>query len=296
MPPLTAALCDELLVPGGFPNNTFEQLSTVCQQDTPFQDDSSAYALVIFSPAGGAPCFFYSTILEDLARKGYTVMAVDHPHDALVVKFPDGRAMTGLNKTLTRDEVELLVTVRAQDLSFVIDKLGQQSLAKINTTNIVAFGHSLDGAAVAQAKLNDTRIKGGINVDGPLFGSMEKPNVTLSKPFLQFTSEASSSDPFLCWDEEWTHLSGRKLEVVLEGAAHSTLTDLPLIADVLDLREKLGEDGKEVLGQVDGMRGLKVVVEYFSAFADLVLTGKKGSLLGTDGNERFPVVLVTRHM
>lgn len=295
MPPLTAALYDQLFVPFGFPQNTFEQLSTVCQQGAPFQDDSSPHPLLIFSPGGGAPRFLYSTILEDLARKGYTVVAVDHPHDALVVEFPEGRAIIGLNKTLTRDEVELLVEVRAEDLSFVIDELSRQFPAKINTTDIVAFGHSLGGATVAEATMNDTRIKGGIDVDGRLFGSMEKPNVTIAKPFLQFISDASSSDPYLRWDEEWERLSSWKLELVLKGAAHSTFTDMPLIAEVLDLREKLGEDGKEILGQVDGMRGLEAVVEYVSAFAEFVLTGKKGSLLGKDGNEMFPEVIVKRH-
>lgn len=100
----------------------------------------------------------------------------------------------------------LLVTVRAQDLSFVIDELGRRYPAMINTTDVVALGHSLGGATVAEAALNDSRIKGGIDIDGRLFGSMEKPNITLSKPFLQFASEASSSVPYARWDEEWERL------------------------------------------------------------------------------------------
>ena len=49
-------------------------------------------------------------MLEDLARKDYTVVAVHHPYDALIVEFPDGRAVIGLNKTLSRNEVETLAT------------------------------------------------------------------------------------------------------------------------------------------------------------------------------------------
>ena len=37
------------------------------------------------------------------------------------------------------------------------------------------------------------------------------------------------------------------------------------------------------------------MVEYVSAFADFVLTGKNGSLLGGDGDDRFPEVTVRRH-
>lgn len=295
MPPTTAALFNEFIIPFGFPNDTFERLSTLCQQNAPFQHESMTYPLLIFSPGGGAPRFFYSTILEDLARKGYAVVAIDHPYDALVVEFPQGRTIIGLNKTLTKDEVELLVTVRAQDISFVIDELRRQFPGKINTTDVVAFGHSLGSAAVAEAVLNDTRIKGGIDLDGRLFVAMEKPNGTISKPFLQFASEASSLIPFLRWEEQWKYLSGWKLELVLNGAAHLTFSDLPLIAEVFDLREKLGEEGKALLGTVDGIRGLEAIVEYVSAFAEFVLTGKNGSLLRSDGNERFPEVIVKRH-
>ena len=295
MPALTAALYDELVVPFGFPNNTFEQLSSICKQNAPLRDKPEAYSLLIFSPGGGAPRFFYATMLEDLARRGYVVVAIDHPYDALVVEFTDGHAIIGLNKTLTRDEVELLVTVRAQDMSFVIDELSLQDFASINTSDVVAFGHSLGGATVAEATLNDTRIKGGINIDGRLFGSMGKPNVTLSASLLQFASESFASDPYLHWDEAWEHLSGWKLELVLNGAAHSTFTDLPLIAEGLDLREKLGDDGQKLLGKLEGMRSLEIMVEYVSAFADFVLTGKNASLLGGDGDDRFPEVTVRRH-
>lgn len=296
MPPLTAALYDELFVPFGFPNDTFEQLSTFCQQNAPIQNGSMIYPLLIFSPGGGAPRFWYTTMLEDLARKGYVVVAIDHPYDALVVEFPNGGAVIGLNKTLTRDEVELLVRVRAQDMSFVIDELSAKFSANINTTDVVAFGHSLGCAAVVEAMLNDTCIKGGVEFDGRLFGSMEKPNVTLSKPVLQFASEASSSDPFWRLDEQWERLTGWKLELVLSGAAHSTFSDLPLIAEALGLRDKLGRGGEEQLGKLDGMRALEVMVEYVSAFAEFVLMGKNGSLLGSNGNERFPEVKVKRHI
>ncbi|KAM0803802.1 Alpha/Beta hydrolase protein [Usnea florida] len=296
MPPLTAALYDELIAPLGFPNNTFEQLSTFCQEGATLQSGSMTSSLLIFSPGGGAPRFWYTTMLEDLARKNHIVVAVDHPYDALVVEFPDGRAVIGLNKTLSRDEVELLVTVRAQDMSFVIDELSRKFSAKLNTTDVIAFGHSLGGGTVAEATLNDTRIKGAINLDGRLFGSMEKPNVTLSKPLLQFASEATSLNPYWRWDEEWDRLAGWKLELVLDDAAHSTFSDLPLIAESFDLRGKLGWEREVLLGKVDGMRGLQVMVEYVSAFADFVLTEKNGTLLGSDGNERFPKVIIKRHV
>ena len=291
MPPKTAALYDELATPLGFPTNTFEQLSSLCQQNAPPRDPSPTSPLLLFSPGGGASRFLYSTFLEDLARRGYTVVAIDHPYDALVVEFSDRHAIIGLNKTLTRTEVEQLVTVRAQDLSFVIDELSHHSSNNQNTTEVIALGHSLGGAAVAEAALSDSRIKGGINLDGRLFGSIEKANTTLAKPFLQFASEASSSDPYLHWDEAWARLTGWKVELVLSGAAHATFTDLPVVAEAFGVR---GRDGEDLLGKLGGVRGVEVVVEYVSAFAGFVSAGEKSSLLGRDGDERFPEVSVRR--
>ena len=82
-------------------------------------------------------------------------------------------------------------------MTFVIDGFSRQYPAMVNTTNVVALGHSTVGATVVEATLNDTRIKGGINLDGRLFGSIEKPNITLSKPCLQFVSKSYILDPDL---------------------------------------------------------------------------------------------------
>ena len=54
---------------------------------------------------------------------------------------------------------------------------------------------------------------------------------------------------------------------MLNNTAHSTFSDMPLI----------GREGEELLVKVDGMRGLEVMMEYVSAFADFVLTGKNGT-------------------
>ena len=296
MPPTTAALYDELVIPAGFPEKTHEQLSTRCYLGHAMPARPTSYPLMVFSPGGGASRFSYTTILEDLARQGFVVAAVDHPHDALIVEFPDGEAVLGLNKTLTRDDAELLVKIRAQDLSFVIDQLGQRSSLlsePLNTTNAVAFGHSLGGAAVAEAMLNDTRIKGGINVDGRLFGSMEKGKNTLSRPFLQFASEETTDKPYYLWDEAWQRLVGWKLELFLAGAAHSTFTDYPLIAETYSIRKKLGKAGEELLGTVDGKRGLEITVQYLSAFARFAFTGRNERLLQDDEIE-YPEVKTKR--
>lgn len=297
MPAKTAALYGQLLGPYGFTESRFQSLATRCHLDAIMPDDTSSFPLVVFSPGGGTSRLLYTSIMEDLARQGFFVAAVDHTHDALVVEFPDGRTVTGLNKTLTRREVELLVHTRARDIMFAIDELGKTSVFKsgsIDVANVIAFGHSLGGAAIAEAMLNDTRIKGGVNLDGRLFGTIERDESTLSKPFLQFASEETTDDPYVHWNETWERLKDWKLELFLEGAAHSTFSDFPLIAETLHIRGKLGRGGDQLLGKVKALRGLEIIVQYVSAFARFVLTGTDESLLDSHSANLYPEVKFKR--
>ena len=140
--------------------------------------------------------------------------------------------------------------------------------------------------------LNDTRIKGGVNLDGTLFGSMEKPDTMLPKPFIQFGRARNDSNEDQ--DSEWERLSGWKLELQLEEAAHETFSDIPLLAEAIGLRKRLGRKGDDILGKVDGLRALEIMVAYVTAFAEYILTGKNSSLLSDDGGGRFPEVKVSR--
>lgn len=297
MPPATAAIYDSAFEEYVLPAGTISRMFTRCYLNAP-ASTQTAYPLIVFSPGGGASRFLYTTIMEELARQCYIVAALDHPYDALVVEFPDGRLIRVQGKELDRKLVELLVDTRAKDVSFVLDYLHSAPAdvpLTINTSNVISFGHSLGGATAAEAMLNDTRIKAGINLDGRLFGSMEEPNVTLSKPFLQFASEFSASKPYWHWDQAWQRLSGWKMELLLNGSRHATFSDLPLLAEVTGLKEKLGKEYEGLLGTVGGLRVLVVIVAYVDAFAKYVFTGKNGTLLDGLGNGTFPEVQVVRH-
>ena len=294
MPPATAANFDALFAEFGVANGAFSRLFTRCQANAPIPKDLSTYPLVMFSPGAVASRFIYTTIAQEIALKGSIVACLDHSYDALVVEFPDGRLIHGIDID-SRDIVELMVQVRAQDVSFVLDQLAWSSLLSsynINVNDTIAFGHSLGGATTAEVMLNDTRIKGGVNLDGKLFGSMEKPDTRLSRPFIQFGR--ARNGPNKDQDREWKRLSGWKLELHLEEASHTTFSDLPLLAEVIGLRKRLGRKGDELLGKVDGVRALEIMVAYVTAFAEYVLTGKNSSLLSDDGGGRFPEIKVLR--
>lgn len=297
MPPQTSKLYAQLLIPYGFPDPNFDRLFSQCSLENKRQDAATSYPLIVFSPGGGQSRFLYTSVLEDLARQGAIVAAIDHPYDASIVEFPNGETIIGSNKTLSKEEIGLLVSVRARDISFLIDQLGRRTLLRprpMNVTSVVAFGHSSGGASVVEAMLHDSRIKGGINLDGRLFDSLEMVNTTLSRPFIQFASEQSINRSSLPWDQEWQHLRGWKLELRLKGAAHQTFSDFPLLAEAYDLRAKLGMEGEQLLGNIEGRRGLEIMVEYVSAFTRFVLKGSNESLLQIGRSTKYPEVVINR--
>ena len=151
MPPATAAIYDAHLAEYGVARGTFSRLFTHCQSNAPVPKDLSSYPLVVFSSGAGGSRFLYTTIAQEIARKGYIVACPDHSYDALVVEFPNGRLIHGIGKD-SRYTLELMVQVRAQDVSFVLDELGSSSLLSpynINVNDTIAFGHSLGGATTA---------------------------------------------------------------------------------------------------------------------------------------------------
>ena len=51
------------------------------------------WPVVLFSPGFGVERELYAGLVEDLASHGYVVVAIDHPHDAGIVEFPDGHVV-----------------------------------------------------------------------------------------------------------------------------------------------------------------------------------------------------------
>jgi pimeloyl-ACP methyl ester carboxylesterase len=70
--------------------------------------------------------------------------------------------------------------IRMNDVSFVLDTLGLTY--DIGTPKAVMFGHSFGGATTAAAMMNDTRLRGGVNLDRLLFGGVI--NAGLGRPYI----------------------------------------------------------------------------------------------------------------
>ncbi|KAI9812327.1 MAG: hypothetical protein M1827_004776 [Pycnora praestabilis] len=299
MPPTTAAFMDRVYAPFGLPNGSLERISSYSVPNAPLlHPEDKAFPVVLFSPGGGNSRLLYTTLVEYLASTGYIVVSIDHPYDAEIVEFPDGRTIYVGNFT-TREQFEFLLSVRAQDAIFVLDALHQPSSilgpdAAPNVGRVAMFGHSLGGTTAASAMLNDTRIIAGANLDGAMFGPVLTHGLSATQPFLLFGQEARSTsldDP--TWNTTWPLIKGWKKELGMEGAKHGTFADLMTIVEVLGVKGQLVPGLEKLLGTMEGVRAVRVQMAYVTAFMDFILKSG-GDEIFRGENEMYPEVTIVR--
>jgi predicted dienelactone hydrolase len=223
-------------------------------------------------------------------------VTIDAAYDVDVVEYPDGSlalANTTIANAATISTIDLAVEVRAEDASFVLDQLTNKTVIAnlipgstqgLNVSKVAMFGHSLGGAATATAMLNDTRIAGGINMDGALWGPVVQKG--LNRPFM-FMAHAGhlrnnnsiDADPDNTWFDIWPKLRAFRLDLVLANSLHYTFSDLPVVLQTLDIVPNNNTAQALQVTDLDGRRALKIVPTYVIAFLDFVLHGKNSALL-----------------
>jgi dienelactone hydrolase len=159
------------------------------------------FPVLLFSPGLGSLTVFYESLLSDLASRGFVVAALWHPYSAQVVAFPDGTVlwssvaggMSGVPAEELEDTHIRLCLVWAADQRFLLDRLAvwneqhAQLRGRLDLERVGTFGHSLGGAAAAEAARDDERIDAAINMDGAMFGDVTTEGLRV--PFLLFVGE-----------------------------------------------------------------------------------------------------------
>ncbi|PMD21927.1 hypothetical protein NA56DRAFT_702902 [Hyaloscypha hepaticicola] len=232
-------------------------------QDTCYRNEKVPYMSPTISSAEdtffapyGVPAGIFASL-----EMGFTVITLDHPFDTDIVEFPDGFIAYGGNVNFSDiNSIYHTLDIRMNDISFVLDTLGFQYDATQNASALI-FGHSFGGAAAAAGMLNDTRLRGGVNLDRELFGGVI--NAGLGRPCI--------NQSFILFGAE-----GHNRELELRNASHNTFTDLPLIADVSGIRTTLPEASQAALGFLPGKRVLQILSSYLHDFFGFVLRGNDG--------------------
>lgn len=275
-----------------------------------------ARPVVLYSAGLGDPRTWNTSLVEDLASRGYVVVTVDHTYDSSEVALSGGRLATSVLLELaakpgTDIDAVLRKAMRARvdDARFVLDVLGApgrrpalpRDLADaMDLRRVGMVGHSAGGFAAVQTMHDDRRVRAAVNMDGTMefpapdgTGSRlgTAPRDGVDRPFLLMGTDAADSGPYEgrpSWKALWEHSRGWRGDVTLTGSQHGAYTDAaPLLPQLARHQAVPWETVRKNVGTVDPQRAVAATRAYVASFLDRFLRGRDDHLL--DGpSARFP--------
>ncbi|MFI6478223.1 alpha/beta hydrolase family protein [Nonomuraea sp. NPDC050663] len=277
---------------------------TTARVGAPVERRAGRLPVVLFGSGDGGPRTLGTTLVEDLASRGYLVVTVDHTYEADQVEFPGRRLVRALPlpAKLTPEVIEKLLAKHARarlaDMRFVLDQVGVLARGRgigavpvgmpgaPDMTRVGALGQSLGGSVAAQLTRDDRRVDAGVNLDGAYVGEVAERGV--ARPFMQLAAETHTRESEPSWKSFWRASTGWKRELRFKGAAHGSFTDLQALLPQVAARVP-GVPLADFVGMADPGRSVAAQRAYVAAFFDLHLRGKATRLFeGSD--PRFPGV------
>ncbi|GAA0570693.1 lipase [Kribbella sandramycini] len=307
------------------PKGTFDFANTETHSRVNAPMQQLKHPILLFSPGYQYSRFVNTAQAEDLASRGYVVVAMDHTHET-PTEFPGGRFLPGVPASQLPDPLftRQAVETRVADTRFVLDQLeklaaGREVGAKDNelpkglaggldVRRVGMFGIGLGGYATAAAMYADKRIGTGLNLDGTLQDDRRNGPVAevatkgMDRPLLLWASdETQFTDPKqdtfdLSWATFWAVQKGGKLNLALKGAKQKAFTDYQFVFDQV-FRDIYGDDPiitsvmTALVGQVDPGRSILAQREYLAAYFDTTLRRRPDALL-RQNSPKFPEVHV----
>ncbi|WP_301327234.1 alpha/beta hydrolase family protein [Nocardia amikacinitolerans] len=238
------------------------------------------FPVLLNSPGMGDTTGWSTAQAEDLASHGYIVVAMNHTHEAFAVHFPDGRVQRTVVPLDSPQEVlrDLLLPTRVADTEFVLDELTANAaghplpehlVESMDLSRVGMFGHSLGGSTTTQALHDDPRIRAGVNLDGPVLGSVADDGT--DRPLLMLASESSPWFGKPGWEPYWRRNTGLKLPLRLPGTQHMSFCDQQAILSQLATAGLLSTDTKtKAVGSIDADRSIELQRTYLRVYFDVV--------------------------
>ncbi|WP_431683606.1 alpha/beta hydrolase family protein [Kitasatospora sp. KL5] len=259
--------------------------------------------VVVYSPGLGEPRTWGTTLVADLASRGYAVVTVDHTYEAPEVQFPDGSLATMVAPGDPAAFIRKALDVRVADTRFVLDRLEALNAGRnpdadgrtlpaglagaLDLSRVGMAGHSMGGTAAALAMDADPRITAGIDMDGNLTDFDGKPLPVaehgLARPFLLLGKDGDT-DTGPGWQAFRAHTPGWARELKLRGSEHASFTDAEALLPQLGLPPAtLVKD----IGTIEPATAIRTTEAYVAAYFDRWLRGRCSDLL--DGpSARYP--------
>ncbi|GIE99272.1 alpha/beta hydrolase family protein [Paractinoplanes rishiriensis] len=286
-PWLSAAATHALLVGNEFPADVVAAPLTAGQVGAPVLRDSGRRPVIVYSHGNNSHRGEATIVVQQLVSHGYVVVSIDHTYDAYS-ELSNGRL------TVPEDELEFTPWDSAYDMRFLLDRLedlaagrnpdaGRRQLpaglgAVLDLRRIGMAGWSKGATSTAIVLNQDRRVRAGLALDGPM-QAVPPPDV-VDRPFMMMTAEFTRvAEPSV--EDFWRHyLTGWKLNVQADGAAHSSYCDhqwlLPQLAQAIGMSD---EELAGWVGTLDPGRGVRIQQAYPLAFFDLHLRNRRQRLL-----------------
>jgi Platelet-activating factor acetylhydrolase, isoform II len=257
--------------------------------DAPFAAGAHNPPILIFAPGLGQAAYDYTTTLEDLASHGYVVFAINPTYSTDVV-LTGGRFISSVNRARGENaDLNQLVELWAADMHFVLSRVqlldtdsADRFAGHLNAGHVGFFGHSLGGAAAAEACFDDASCAGAVDEDGSLCCKVVSQGI--GKSFLFVGSQDTLDQPTRAQLRgvlrNDSNIAGHVMTIT--GTGHFNFSDRGIY--FFFLLHQLG-----AVGSIDGVRALLVTDTYLREFFDASFGGLPSPLLAGPSAE-YPEV------
>ncbi|MBH5335515.1 alpha/beta hydrolase [Streptomyces pactum] len=226
--------------------------------------------VLLYSPGGGDPRTLGTAAAEELASRGYVVVTIDHPGDAVVVEFP-GPATAfrdTVRTTVFRDDprtdpemFRTMIETRVADTRFVLDRLAELAAGRtpdvhrrtpprhlgraLDLRRTGCYGHSAGGTTAAEAMYRDRRVRAAVTMEGFLDHPSPAPGTPgelfpvarygVDRPLLLLGTDGFEGQRELetSWAAMTAHPGGHTHRRMLDRSAHWVFTDLAALVPQL---------------------------------------------------------------
>jgi predicted dienelactone hydrolase len=260
----------------GLPFQYLRYFKLSANEGAPILAEGAPFPILIFSHGLVGLRLQNSSTIQDLASRGYIVVAIDHTDAAAVTVFPDnevryydlGRFSDPSDVKPDKEFVNKRVfPAWVADQRFIYNTLEKWAEndpvfgGKLDLSRIGSFGHSFGGATALEVCRVDTRCRAAVNMDGGLYGDIRtEPAV---RPLLLMTSADSSQNTEAV--EKWTKMIANAdapaYWLELPNSTHFSFTITQLLSPLLVPRN------------FDPRAGLHTIDTYLLAFFDLHVRG-----------------------
>lgn len=250
------------------------------REEVPLAASPQRFPVLVFSPGSLMFPSEYSSVVEDLASRGFVVIGNVPTGYVHAVSFPAGN--------ITRSFSKPNFPLWTGDLTHMLDQLeiwnttrGHLFFGRLDLDHVGAFGHSAGGSAVSTIAASEKRVKAIVLLDP----GMVRPEDGRAIPTLILKSEGADIRrrfPDVAKEKEkaraeYVQKAKPGLQITLLGAVHMSFTDLAVIKAFA-----LPGDGKAFIDTTRGVMG-----EFFGQY----LLGMPSELI-EKGSAKYPLAKI----